>query len=444
MNPRRLIPYAIVFLVLVAAYGGLLWYQGRRLTQEQQAKKIFQVKEDDVTEMSLTKGKEEIRLVKKGRDWNLAKPLESRADQTTVDAMLVSLANLQKERDLGPQADLKNFGLATPFLVLSFTVQGRPHRLVMGNKAPGGRSYYVLKDQDPDVLLISIGSKDALDRPIVTLRDKTLLTFISREVKAITIKTGKGEVQLERTGPQAWRRAGREGFRVRPDRVEKLLRELNASRIKDFLTETPKDLQAAGLAPQPQVEVTVVTEKGPETLGLGAKKDGGVYARRGTGGQLVLVDPDLPGEITKILSSLEERRLFTGVLLEVEKVVWGPSSQAWVAVKDKDFWKMTGPGQAEVRQPAARLEMALWNFQNLEYSRVLPPAGTPAGKDAFKVELFGRDGKLLFSLEDLGLKGPGEREVLTRVGDKTTVAAIDPKKLAQWQEEMTRLTVPPK
>ncbi len=442
MNPRRLIPYIIVFLVLAAAYAGLLWYQQQQLSKEQEAKKIFRLKEDDIGELSLTKGNEEIRLVKKGRDWNLVKPLETRADQATVDAMLVTLATLQQGRDLGPPADLKTFGLATPSLVVSFTAQGQAHRLLFGNKAPGNQAYYVLKDQDPDALLVGAGSKEALDRTVSGLRDKTLLTFLATEVKAIKIRTGKEEVQLEKTGPQAWRWTG-EDIQVRPDRVEKLLRDLQASRIKDFLTETPKDLRAAGLAPRPQIEVTMVTDQGSGTLSLGPKKDGGVYARQGAGGQLVLVDPNLPGEIIKAIASLEERRLFTGGILEVQKVVWGPPSKPWVAVQDKDFWKITAPGQAEVRQPAARLVMALVNFQNLEYSRILPQAGTPARKDAYKLELFDQGGKLLFLAEDLGPMGQGETQVLTRVGDKAGLAAVDQKKWTAWQEEMTRLTVPP-
>ena len=34
MNPRRLIPYGVVFLALVATYVGLRWYQVHREVRE--------------------------------------------------------------------------------------------------------------------------------------------------------------------------------------------------------------------------------------------------------------------------------------------------------------------------------------------------------------------------------------------------------------------------
>lgn len=439
MNPRRLIPYIIILLVLGGAYLGLKWHQFRQEAQELRAKKIFQVAEKDVSTLTLTRRGEEIRLVKQDYVWQLTAPLKTRADQAAVDAMLVSLAGLQKERDLGPRQDLKTFGLEQPTLVLEFTAQGQPHRLAIGAQVPGARGYYARKDQDPQVVLIGAAAKDSLDRSLPALRDKTLLSFRPEEVRGVAFKSGKALVNLEKTGA-TWRWVGRPDFQVRPDRVEQLLRALHAARIKEFLDQPPKNLRPLGLAPRPRTEVTLLTGTGKETLFLGAPKDGSVYARKGPEGPVVLVDQTLEADLAKAASSLEDRRLWRGPVAEAQKLVWGPPGKQWTAQKEQDFWKISGPEGAPFRQPAARLELALWKLQNLEYGTVLPRV-EPA-PETFSLEVLDAGSKPLFRLEELGKKGD-RLTVQARQGDQTLAALVPARSLDELKGDLARLTTPP-
>jgi hypothetical protein len=443
MNPRRLIPYVVIFLILAGVYVGLRWHQEQQVARDEQAKKVFHLTETDFSDLSLVRGKDEVRLVKKDRVWRLTAPLNTKADQTIVDSMLTTLARLRKERDLGAEKDLKPFGLDKPGLVVKFTAQGQPHQLVIGAKVPGEKDqqgYYLLQDQDPRVFMISTGSKDSLDRQLLALRDKTLLAFIIGEVKGLRVKTPKIAVALEKTGPQTWRWVGRPDFQVRGDRVEKLLRDLHIARTKNFLEPPPKNLAALGLVPDRQTEITVATPAGDQTLWLGAKKDDAVYARLGAGGPVVLADAALAGEVDKTLASLEDRRLWSGAIPAVHQVVWGPPGKTWTARKDQDAWKITGPDQAATQQPAVRLEMALWNFQKLEGEKTLPPGGAPTGPPAFVLELLDQAGKPLLHLEEVGARGKDRLMVRTREGPATAPALIPLAPFRQWQEEMHRLT----
>ena len=159
MTPRRLIPYVVIFLILVGTYAGLRWRQEQQVARDEQAKKVFHLKETDISDLSLVRGKDEVRLVKKDKVWRLTAPLDTKADQTIVDSMLTTLVRLRKERDLGEEKDLKPFGLDKPGLVVKFTAQGQPHQLVIGAKVPGDQNYYVLRDQDPHLLMISGGAR---------------------------------------------------------------------------------------------------------------------------------------------------------------------------------------------------------------------------------------------------------------------------------------------
>ena len=439
MTPRRLLPYLVVFLILAGAYTGLKWRQEQQVARDEQAKKVFNLKESDISDLGLVRGKDEVHLVKKDREWYLTAPLNTKADQTIVDSMLTTLARLRKERDLGVEKDLRPFGLDKPGLVVKFTAQGQPHQLAIGAKVPGDQNYYVLKDQDPHLLMITEGSKDSLDRRLLALRDKTLLAFIFGEVKILKIKHGKTEAALEKSGPQTWRWVGRPDFRVRGDRVEKLLRDIHIARATNFLEAPPKNLAALGLVPGRQTEITVVTPAGDQTLFLGAKKDGAVYARKGPEGPVVLMDAALPDEIDKTLASLEDHRLWSGAIPAVHQVVWGPPGKTWTARKDQEVWKITGPDQAATQQPAVRLEMALWNFQKLEGEPIPPPVGFPTGP-AFVLELLDQAGKPLLHLEEVGALGKDRLMVRLRKGEKTEMVLVPQAPFRQWQNEMQRLT----
>ena len=440
MTPRRLIPYVVIFLFLVGAYGGLRWRQEQQVARDEQAKKVFHLKEADISDLSLVRGKDEVRLVKKNQVWRLTAPLDTKADQAIVDSMLTTLARLRKERDLGAEKDLKPFGLDKPGLVVQFTAQGKPHRLAVGAKAPGGQNYYALRDQDPGLLTISMGSKDSLDRQLLALRDKTLLAFISGEINGLRVKTPKTAVALEKTGPHTWHWVGRPDFRVRGDRVEKLLRDIHMARASNFLEPPPKNLAALGLGPDHRTEITVTTPAGAQSLWLGTKKDHTVYARLGAGGPVVLVDAALATEIDKTLASLEDRRLWSGAIPAVHQVVWGPPGKTWTARKDQDAWKITGPDQAATQQPAVRLEMALWNFQKLEGEPIKPP-GAPKGPPTFILELLDKAGKPLLHLEEVGVQGKDRLKIRTGEGKSAFTALIPQAPFRQWQEEMHRLTV---
>jgi hypothetical protein len=442
MTPRKVLPYLILFLVLAGGYWGLTWRQERREAREAEGKKVFAVKADDIQDLALRKGAEEIRLARREKDWEIVQPLKAPADQQVVTAMLATLGRLQKERDLGTVKDLKNFGLEKPALTLAFTAAGQPHQLLVGAKAPGERYYYVLRDQEPQVLLVNAGDKESLDRSLTALRDKTLMTFQEDQVKAVRLRVDHQKAELSRDGSR-WRWAGHEETAVRPDRVQALLRQLQYARVREFVAEAPGNPASYGLAPRPQGEVVLETEKTKLTLYLGGKTKDGVYARLGTSGPVVLVDKDLPANLAKAAGSLEDRRLWRGDLSQVARVVWGPPAKPWVAVKEKDFWNLTGPDGQHVRQHAARVEMALRRLQDLEFMRLLPQA-PGAGEEAALVTLSDASGKLLYHLGEKGKKAGKDLEVRAEAEGKAVGALISARDYDQWQGEMERLTQPPK
>jgi Domain of unknown function (DUF4340) len=440
MTPRRLIPYAVVFLVLAAVFFGLRWHREQKQAQEKQAKEVFNFKAADISAVSLKRGVKEIQLARQGAAWEIVTPMKAKADTTTVKNLVKALAHLNRERDLGT-GDLKSFGLDQPALVISFTAKGKQHQLSLGQPVPGNRGVYARKDKASNILILSSGYRYPLDKKLVDLRDKTLLAFNPDQVKSLKIRTGQTQVDLERSGPHAWRWTGKPDFRVDSEKVDSLLRQLHIARIENFAVAPPKDLKAAGLAPQAQTEVDLTTSKGQEALLLGSAVGATVYARQGAQGEVVLVNKALPEQITRVANNLEDRHLWSGAVAGVHKATWGPPDKMWTAVKEKDTWKVTGPDKVELKQPA-HLEVVLYMLRSLEYSQLLPQTG-PSVRPGFVMELQDQAGKPLFHLENLGKKGNTGVDISIKTGKTTLTAVIPQKNYDRWQAEVNRITAPP-
>ena len=474
MKPRILLIYLGLFLALLGAYLGLSRYQDRKKDAETTAKKIFQVNAGDISEFALKKPGEEIRLARKDGEWFLTAPLKTRADQDAVHSFLSTLASMHKERELEGVEDLKPYGLDKPILVVEFTAQEQTRRLAIGPNTPGELNCYAYKDQDTRRLLVlNVAHKGALERPLAAFRDKTVFTFTPEKAKSLSLKTANTSALLEKQASGRWRWVGRDKFPVRGDKVEELLRFIHSVKVKEFISDAPKDLAGYGLAP-PQGEVAVLQEKEPERLLLGKSLNLEGYGRKPPNGPVVLLTRDLAGYCGKALIGLEDRRLWRGEVAEVHKAVWGPPDKTWVAVKEKDFVKITGPDKQELNLPAVRLEVSLFKLQQLELISQAPPKDPKAkpgqpkapkgkqpakakapeakpaqpkagGKPVFVLELQDAAGKTLFRLEELSPPDGKEKDVLVRVtaAGQTAMGLLSRKAYLAWQNEMARLAAPP-
>ena len=460
MTPRRLLPFLAVFLVLAAAFFLLEWHQVRVAREKEEAQKLFRLQQADITAITIKRSSGEIRLVKEGQDWRLVQPLNEEADRVTLNSLTSALAGLQQTRDLGTAQDLKPFGLEQPALVLSFTAGDKSHTLTVGQKIPGGEGYYVRRDQDPGVLVIPASSKESLDRPLSDLRNRSLFDFAVDQVKALRVKTPKSLIILEKKDGN-WRWVGRENFDVYPERLERLLRFVSLARVREFVDDVPQNLNKYGLAP-PELEITVVADKGEQRLFLGSRKKEDCYARRGGQGPVFLMENLILDLFTAPLESvaalqknplwaevrgsfpqyLEDRRVWTGEVKNVAAFTWGPPEKTWTAARDKDFFKITGPDNQEVRQPAVRVELALLKLRDLEVES-LSTSGASEAKPKNTFVLRDKTGQTIFRLEELG-EAQGLMKVRYAADNQAPrESLVSRKAYEQWQQGLAQLASPP-
>jgi hypothetical protein len=110
-----------------------------------------------------------VELVKDGVGiWSLVEPGPQPADQTAATTAASSLANLIINTTLTTTTDLAPFGVLSPTYRLSVNlIDGRVLAAMIGDKAPTGTTFYVLRDGESTIVTVNSTGLD----PIIGLLD---------------------------------------------------------------------------------------------------------------------------------------------------------------------------------------------------------------------------------------------------------------------------------
>jgi Domain of unknown function (DUF4340) len=171
-------------LVLMAAAllstGGIyLWEQSRSPQDlasdpKKATKPLFDLKETDITQLTIASKNPTLKLEKNAKGWQLAAPKAGPANEGTVTFLLNLLATGTSEQTLQVEpAQLKEFGLEQPTATLSFQLKNqKTHQVVLGKQNFNQSAVYAQIDSDSatakkgEVVLVPTGFLDAINRPL--------------------------------------------------------------------------------------------------------------------------------------------------------------------------------------------------------------------------------------------------------------------------------------
>src|SRR5208282_1151910 len=170
----------IIALVLLVVVGTIAYLVSRR-TPVEETTRLFKIDQPDITKIDLKYPDREIEI---GRDksgkWQILKPIQADADQTTCDNLARAIANCEIKKTLQEKpADLKPFGLDKPAVVVTITTkkQGVMPTIDVGKTTPVGFSAYIKTSDKPAILLASSAFPPGMQKKLDDLRDRELMSF---------------------------------------------------------------------------------------------------------------------------------------------------------------------------------------------------------------------------------------------------------------------------
>ena len=96
-------------------------------------------------------------------NWQVTSPDERPADQTQAQSFASQFANVFVSTVITKSADLTPFGVLSPTYALGVKlVDGSNVRVSIGDKAPTGSGYYVLRDGESNAVVVNTSAMDGL------------------------------------------------------------------------------------------------------------------------------------------------------------------------------------------------------------------------------------------------------------------------------------------
>jgi len=276
-------------VLLVATFIGIVLYYflidipAEKLKKEEKnrSEKALPFELEHVKKISIIKKGNTISLKRSGKDeWEMTKPLQAKGDSAEVTTFLSFLNNLNFVRVVEAlPKDLSIFGLDTPYLKVILSMKnGVTMGLRVGDNHPMGNKVYLARLNEKQVLTASI-SKSSLDRKPYDLRDKTILSFKTPQIKKLKlIRSGK-TLALEKIG-ESWQLLdGKITAKGDKSKIEKLLKTIRTAHVEQFI-ERPKDPTPIEFKnPQITLMLTESETSTPLTLLVGEKVEQGFYAK---------------------------------------------------------------------------------------------------------------------------------------------------------------------
>jgi hypothetical protein len=270
---------AALLIVCLALAGFVYFYEIKGGEQREQAKQaenqLWKVESADIRQMDLIFDDRHITVVRNGEDdWAITAPRNLDADSAEINSLANSAANMRRnsivEQD---SADMARFGLTPPRARLIIkTKDDGEFRIHFGINNPTGNSTYATVPDQGSVFLVSSSLVDSLDKKLDDLRNHSVLSFEQAEVRSLSLKSSKGQLNLVKDSDDRWWIEGEEKVAADSPGVRGILTALSLARIEEFFNDNPKDYRNLGLD-RPLVEVSLIGEnKAMKRLAVGTEK----------------------------------------------------------------------------------------------------------------------------------------------------------------------------
>ncbi len=304
-------------VVLGAATYYFDWKRGQKEAANSPAdttKPAFTLQADDISSLTISypadPKSQPIHFEKQNGAWQITQPLQTGADDASLQGILQQLASARVAlTEPGTPDRLKVFGLDTADVALDFQMKnGVKHSLRLGKKDFTGVSVYAIVDSAKDVALLPESLLVSVDKPLQDLRDHSVLHFVGPDTASFDLKNPSGELAAARDH-DAWRFTKPSNAPGDLYTIDQLLASVASSRMTTIASETPDNLAKYGLA-NPGISLTVTDAKGKTATLLVGKKEGDEYFARDTSRPTIFhISQDVYKKLTESFTDLRDKKL---------------------------------------------------------------------------------------------------------------------------------------
>lgn len=287
MNIKKTVIMAIIAIIAVVAY----WIDSQKRTREEAVKavesRLVTPKKEDITELTLHRGAQTTTFVKKDDDWEIAQPIQVRADGPSVSSLVDEIDRAKRNNGFTPQNGLEAYGLKTPALTLE--VKAKPNYVQdveLGGKTSGGDEIYAHLPKDASVFTVPESLFTQLTKPIKDFRYKWILQYSLDDATSAVMTFDNRTYAIAKKNDK-WQMLKPVTTAGDNDKIKELLSTINRTAVNDFIDTHPLNMASFGLDKPTYTADFTSLVKGKPTL------------------QTLLLGKDVPGKANQIYGMLK-------------------------------------------------------------------------------------------------------------------------------------------
>ncbi len=352
-----------LILFLVALLGGALVYYteikpGKPRDEEKDtSREAFKLKREDINQIVLTRGGQNVTFENKDNKWTITQPLSALADDATINSIIGDLVSARITRDIPATAEqLKNFGLTEPKVKLEVKLKnGQSHKIELGDKDFSGSAVYAKIDGGQSIASLSGSLLTSADKDLKDLRDRSVLGGLSQyDIKGLKLNTENGPVSLAKDG-ESWKLTAPVSGAAEESEVNSLLSEITSAKAAEVVSETADDLAKYGLNAAKYGVTAQLTSGGERVLSIGSKAEEQYYAKVSDRPQIYKIEKALYDKLNVKLASLRSKEILKISQDDVTRVQLKNPNLALVVEADKDHtkWLVKEPANKKDKEATA-------------------------------------------------------------------------------------------
>lgn len=411
MKSRGLLIASIVLLLLA---GGYYWSERHKSSNDATTPSadappaILKLDEAAITQLEFKRKDAEPLVLTKtpAGAWQISGPKFLGADQSTVAGVASTLASLNSERLVEEKpGDLKRFGLDQPAIEIDLAEKaGKTHKLLIGDEAPTGGTFFAMLGGDPRVFTIAAYNKSSIDKNLNDLRDKRLLTVNFDKISRVQLIRGGQEIEFGRN-KEEWQIVRPKASRADNSRVEDLIQKLTDAKMDLSTSPDAGKASSAFAAGAPVAAVKVTDESGTQELQIRKSKDA-YYAKSSAAEGAYKVGSDLGQAAEKGLDDFRNRNVFDFSFDAPSKIEWHSPSKTQMLMRGGEDWSLNG-----TRIESAGIESVLSDLRDLKASKFVESGFTDP---KINVTVVSGEGK---RVEKVAIAKSGDYYVARREGE---------------------------
>jgi hypothetical protein len=301
-------------------------------------------------------GEPDIHLEKRGGVWQIVGPIETLADQSTINGILDQIAAAEITQTEPNTADRrKAYGLDPPRVLARWQLQnGAKHTLFLGDKDFAGDSVYAIVDGGQNVSLLPDLIATGLAKGVDGLRDRAVLHIDSAQVASLSLKNASGDLTLTKEKGE-WMFTKPSPARANTDAVNSLTQAVGTANWTAVANEGPENLASYGLA-SPAITLTALDSTGAKSILIVGKKEGKAYFARDLSRPVVFsMDEDLHAKLSEGLDDLRDKSVVHAIAADIEQIQTRTANGLIVLSRKKDNpdeWVFEAPGDQKGKSAA--------------------------------------------------------------------------------------------